>query len=212
MNSKNNRSVRRTKAALSRAFLELASVKPVRSITVAELVEASDVSRGTFYVHYHDIYDLVDTIGDELVEEMERRLEGVRACGTPGATGMAGHDFPRLTEMCRFVAEESRAFKVLLGIEGNERFRQRLTDLCSSATRAAVEEAYGKLPPDASEAFEQFVTSGYLGMLSAVLRKGSFADPDTTAMMAGRMVAGTAQALMAGASEEGMRGQSATSA
>lgn len=60
MNSKGeeNRSVRLTRKRLSDALITLLMQKPVREITVRELTELANVSRGTFYFHYTDIYDL----------------------------------------------------------------------------------------------------------------------------------------------------------
>ena len=66
MNSKGeeNRSVRLTRKRLSDALITLLMQKPVREITVRELTELANVSRGTFYFHYTDIYDLMDHVDD----------------------------------------------------------------------------------------------------------------------------------------------------
>ena len=68
MNSKGeeNRSVRLTRKRLSDALITLLMQKPVREITVRELTELANVSRGTFYFHYTDIYDLMDHVEREL--------------------------------------------------------------------------------------------------------------------------------------------------
>ena len=60
-----DRRVRRTRAQLQKALLELLEEKDIRSITVQELARRADVNRGTFYAHYTDVYDLLDQM-DEL--------------------------------------------------------------------------------------------------------------------------------------------------
>ena len=54
-----NRSVRNTKRKLKEALMTLMQTKPVNAISVKELTELADVNRGTFYLHYSDIYDML---------------------------------------------------------------------------------------------------------------------------------------------------------
>lgn len=67
MNSKGeaNRSVRATRRRLCDALVSLLVQKPVRDITVRELTRLARVSRGTFYFHYRDIYELLDRLEQE---------------------------------------------------------------------------------------------------------------------------------------------------
>lgn len=43
-----------------------ASVKPSKSISVRELAERADINRGTFYIHYQDVNDLLQRLEDEM--------------------------------------------------------------------------------------------------------------------------------------------------
>ena len=51
--------VRRTKKALSEAFIELLTKKTFDEITVNELCDTADIRRATFYKHYSDKYDFL---------------------------------------------------------------------------------------------------------------------------------------------------------
>ena len=62
-----DRRTRRTKKLLTEAFIELLSVKKLNEITVKELCDKADVNRGTFYLHYQDIYDLKRQIETDLL-------------------------------------------------------------------------------------------------------------------------------------------------
>ena len=48
----------KTKRSIINSFLELRSRKPLEKITVKELSEKAEINKATFYLHYHDIYDL----------------------------------------------------------------------------------------------------------------------------------------------------------
>ncbi|MCL1992094.1 MAG: TetR family transcriptional regulator C-terminal domain-containing protein [Spirochaetes bacterium] len=61
-----DRRAAKSKMAIKKVFLELLKKKPLNKITVAELSREADLGRGTFYLHYNDIYDLYDYIESEL--------------------------------------------------------------------------------------------------------------------------------------------------
>lgn len=66
-----------TKAELKEAFWKLYSEKPIEKITVGEVCERAGYNRGTFYLHFQDLYDLLDRIEDTLLDGM---TECVEAC------------------------------------------------------------------------------------------------------------------------------------
>ena len=60
----------KTKRSIKNAFLKLRSKKSIEQITVKELAEEAEISKATFYLHYRDIYDLSDTLGTEVIENI----------------------------------------------------------------------------------------------------------------------------------------------
>lgn len=56
----NDRRIRRTENAIQTAFVKLIMEKDINKITVKELCERADINKSTFYLHYHDIYDLAE--------------------------------------------------------------------------------------------------------------------------------------------------------
>lgn len=51
-----------TRAAIINAFWQLLDEKPYNKITVKNIVERCQVNRNTFYYHFHDIPELLETI------------------------------------------------------------------------------------------------------------------------------------------------------
>ena len=68
-----------TEAAIQDAFLKLLSEQPFDKITVTQLVEECQITRRTFYYHYSDLYELLDTI---LHRETERALDEFETTGS----------------------------------------------------------------------------------------------------------------------------------
>lgn len=70
MNQKTDLRIIKTRRSIKEAFMELILMKPVNKITVTELAERAEISKGTFYLHYLDIYDLYN----RLVEEVANKI------------------------------------------------------------------------------------------------------------------------------------------
>ncbi|MGY3743452.1 TetR/AcrR family transcriptional regulator [Leuconostoc inhae] len=60
----------KTQLGIKAVFIHLLSKNPIDKITVSRISELADINRGTFYLHYHDVYDLHDQIVAELITDM----------------------------------------------------------------------------------------------------------------------------------------------
>lgn len=67
--------IEKTKCAIRNAFLQLRSRKPLEKITVKELSTLANINKATFYLHYHDIYDLSETLERDVVQSC---LDGIK--------------------------------------------------------------------------------------------------------------------------------------
>ena len=59
---KMDRRVRRTKALLLQGLIQLMEEKDIKDISVKELSDLADINRGTFYLHYSDVYNMLGKI------------------------------------------------------------------------------------------------------------------------------------------------------
>lgn len=60
----------RTRRSIVNAFLALRSEKPLEKITIRELSERAAIHKATFYLHYHDIYELSETLEKEVIDDI----------------------------------------------------------------------------------------------------------------------------------------------
>ncbi|MDN6618009.1 MAG: TetR/AcrR family transcriptional regulator, partial [Enterococcus sp.] len=60
----------KTRTAIKSAFLAILKEKSINKITISELSEKANIGRGTFYLHYHDLYDLYESIEQDLYAEL----------------------------------------------------------------------------------------------------------------------------------------------
>lgn len=62
--------IEKTKVGIRNAFLELRAHKPLEKITVKELCEKARINKSTFYSHYMDIYQLSETLEEQIVQNV----------------------------------------------------------------------------------------------------------------------------------------------
>ena len=60
----------KTRRSIVNAFLSLRSVRPLEKITVRELSERAEIHKATFYLHYHDIYELSESLEQEVIDKI----------------------------------------------------------------------------------------------------------------------------------------------
>lgn len=67
----------RTRMRIKKAFAELISKKDLQHITVKELALKAKINRGTFYLHYADVYDIIEQTKIELEQTLAETLQTI---------------------------------------------------------------------------------------------------------------------------------------
>lgn len=180
MAEKIDRRVRRTKALLSQGLIQLMKEKEVRDISVKELTELADINRGTFYLHYNDIYDLLTQMEDELFEEFSGILDHT-------IKDEAGGHSPRtvLLEIFYFFQRHWDLARVLMGPHGDFSFVNCLKGL-------AAKRLYGVLAPRHRDCdclyMEAFAISGCVGVIENWLSQSEPEAPEKMAAICSRLL------------------------
>ncbi len=66
-----DRRKRKSRKAIFDACVELVQEKEFQSITINEIVERADLNRGTFYLHFADKYDMMNSFENEMIGKIE---------------------------------------------------------------------------------------------------------------------------------------------
>lgn len=70
-----DRRARETEKIFMAALMELLKEKPLNHISVMEFTKRSNISRSTFYRHYHELAELKSEMEDELVWEFQQSIQ-----------------------------------------------------------------------------------------------------------------------------------------
>lgn len=159
-----NRSVRMTKRRLCEALIQLLTQKPVHDITVRELTRLAKVSRGTFYFHYSDIYDLMEQVEHEQIDGLNLLMDALLPQLDQEAPPHA------LQVLFEYLDENDGICSALLGPNGDPAFVQRLEALIS-------QRCMGYIAPEGAGTFRQkyltsFAVHGCFGTIAAWLYGG----------------------------------------
>ncbi|WP_435859459.1 TetR/AcrR family transcriptional regulator [Streptomyces tanashiensis] len=158
-----DRRVRRTRAALRQALVELVLERGFHAITVEEITERADVGRATFYAHYRDKEDLLVGIVRDLAEDRDRLLPAVRQAHAEGFTGLP------VKYIFEHAEQEKPVYQVVLRGEGDGRALREFTDLIRTHAEAAFRartEQLGVTPRIPLEVVARAWTGELIGLLT----------------------------------------------
>ena len=101
---KDDARVRRTRMQLGTAFLNLIMEKPVREVTVQDVLDRSGVGRSTFYLHYRDIDDLLVSQLEMFCEAMSTSLSNQND---------KSHRVAPVAELFAHIGNQNKLYRVL---------------------------------------------------------------------------------------------------
>ena len=126
--SRQERRVRRTRAMILAGFIQLMQQKPVKDISVRELADLVDINRSTFYLHYTDIYDLLEQTENNLMDQFLAIID-------KNHTSLTLQEFSdKLEQFFAILAENQPLCRALMSPNGDIAFVRKLEKLIAEAT------------------------------------------------------------------------------
>lgn len=151
-----DRRARKTKKAIHDTFIALLKEKELKNITVAELARKADLGRGTFYLHYKDIYDLYEQIEQDLYSNLLNMFDS----SLPSADS---HNLKKLTQtIIAYIDQNRELFLLIVRSGANGKVMHKLRKLFTE--KVLLEEpAYYLSEYDRVESL--FIVAGVIGVL-----------------------------------------------
>ena len=111
-----NQRVRLTKKLLNDSLLYWMQQKPIEHITVKEICEHAELNRSTFYLHYSDQYELLQSLENEVIKE-------TFSCFSHLDTGSSPREF--IVVFLNYIHDNQTLFRTMLCQPNRESFRKR---------------------------------------------------------------------------------------
>ncbi len=176
MNDKVDRRIIKSQKVIQSTFLTMLIEDGFDKITVKKITEQADISRKTFYLHYVDKYDLLDTIVNKQLEELGKLCEQKKEKGFIEGTVIWFNYF-----------EQHKAFFSALFIsESTVSFRKRLLDLMMDQLSKKI----NKINPEKDdEILLRFLSMAVLGIVESFTLDQLNASTEQVAKQVGELLA-----------------------
>ena len=172
-----DRRVRKTRRQLRECLITLLKEKKVQDITVRELTDMADLNRGTFYLHYKDVFDLLEKTEAELQEDFNQLV-----C-KHDAVDLKQRPSVIFNEIYSLVYDNADLIEVLLGENGDLNFVNRLKQLIREKCLKDWMEVFRSGNAAAFDAFFSFIVSGCIGLVQYWLQTGLKETPEQMAKL-----------------------------
>lgn len=187
MEKEDRRSIR-TKKMIRSALLKLLEKKNFVDITITDITDTADINRGTFYLHYVDKYDLLNTIENEFLGIVigfakELTFDGVLEMDREGKILDVKKAIPFVEQLFQYLYDNPSIGKAVLGPNGNPNFSEKIMH---SMSKAIFEDRY-LINLDVSrlmvprDVFVSYVMAAHLGSIKQWIEGGMKRKPSEIA-------------------------------
>lgn len=154
--------VRYTRRVIREAFLELMGEKNADRINVKEICDMAQINRTTFYKHYENIYDLLEKLENEMMDELVAKIREVEL-----------DDLRSIFKIIFTEVKENRNYYELVILEkGERRFRDSIFNMCLVRNMEVIDECFPLLNETHKKWLYYFVAEGLAGVMSRWMSEG----------------------------------------
>lgn len=151
--SEQNEQNAETEKQIKAAFIHAVELNGFNKVTITDIAKHAHVSRGTFYVHYVDKYDLLEKIEQEIFEKLQshvvvERLEEPLLARTD--EDIASSTYRIFNYYLEYINRERETIRVLLSPNGDPYFFDKIKQIIDQLFTNKLTELNGhfsdKLP------------------------------------------------------------------
>lgn len=163
---------RYTQNIVKKCLLQMLSEKKLNEITVSELCKKAELTRGTFYNHFYDVYDVYESIEEEFLSALYSRLDKIKA-----------YDFDNafFKEIIKFLSQNRDFIMVIIANLGKSSLVKNMIAYACRKYMTEFGEHYPELDKNLIKTVFTFNINGALGLLVEWMKDGMKKSPDIVA-------------------------------
>ncbi len=155
-----DRRARRSRKLLKESLLELMKRKRFDEISVRDVTDGADMNRGTFYLHYSGTAELLQSLEEDLLEELQALVDAHMQ-----ETVAVGSVAPVFEPVLDFVIENRETCAILFSSSESSGFFQALQQLVHQNGAPLVKTWYHPADPRLTDYLLSFLAWGFMGLL-----------------------------------------------
>lgn len=165
--------VRYTRSVIEEQFLAQLREKPLNQITVKELCQRCGINRATFYKHYQDIYDLMLTLEETVLERMRDFLSIMTASNLEEC----------ISALLYYSKYAERKWLPLFSEHGDPALAERMFRLSQEMVPDGLEEKLSRLTPEERELALTYIRQGSSALMASWIRSDGTLSPERAAKL-----------------------------
>lgn len=173
--SKIDRRILKSREAIKNAVVQLMSEKNFDDITIQDISDQANVSRGTIYLHYVDKYDLLE----KLIEEHINKLREL--CESASELEYGEANLPWF----KYLEKNYLFFSTMLASKGAPSFRKQFIEFLIEEFTDEVDAITGVNSDVNKDIILQFIVTSYVGIVEWWFKNGMPYSPEVMAEQVG---------------------------
>ena len=174
-----DRRIKYTKKIIRDTFINLLLEKDIKKITVSEICKLSDINRATFYRYYLDVYDLLDKIEDDFVNELKEAV--------PSNTNNDYSVSSFTKDLLKVFLSNKELVKILFNTNNNVYFLNDILELAYDKCKQKWQNDLPNLSDEDIEYASVFIFNGALGVVNYWVKNDFDKDVDEVAEIIERL-------------------------
>ncbi|ULT54501.1 TetR/AcrR family transcriptional regulator [Neobacillus drentensis] len=170
-----DRRIAKSQEAIKKALIEQMAEKNFDDITIQDISDHANVSRGTIYLHYMDKFDLLDKLIEEHINKMGEICE---------ATSAAEYTEANLPWF-EYLKSHYLFFSTMLKSKGAPSFRSQFHEFLIEEFKDEVDTSQGKNDDLNDDVLLQFIVTSYVGIVEWWITNGMPHPPQVMAEQVG---------------------------
>jgi AcrR family transcriptional regulator len=146
--------------------------KKIKDITVLELCKSAKINRTTFYKYYKDADDLVMTIEESLLSDLEKNILDIKRNYLISFTG----------KIIETIATRKEIYTRLLGENGDYKFLSKILSLVYEQSIAEWQKLLKKATKEDLEKIYSFIVDGTIGIVNDWIKNDCKEDPSNVSI------------------------------
>lgn len=173
-----------TKQQIKNVFTKLLKEKGMDSLTISDIARDANINRGTFYLHYLDKYDLMESLENNAIEELTKILlkDNPNEINDP----IEIIPYNAILNALYYVKSDFEFFEALTGTGGDPMFVERFKSILEKLIQIQIEKT-DKLKFSMKGLPEDYAREILLSSATAIvllwIKKGALESPEQIAEM-----------------------------
>lgn len=158
MEKTEDRRIRKTKKQIRLGLAKMLMVKDYKTITVKELVEAADINRSTFYLHYRNVEVLMQSVEEEILTDVKNIFSSESDFIPKRSTSF-------IQKLFHYISDNQEIVQAFLGPNGQKSFLDNLYQIILTEYRQALKSNAVNTNSDDFELAYSFCFNGTIGII-----------------------------------------------